>query len=66
MDSTTFAFVGSTKSGRAAVAERAFTSSVNVRHHFLLYHKVTAGCPHSLAKKSLKLPVALQIMVNME
>jgi hypothetical protein len=35
------------------VAERGFTDSVNVRHHFLLYHKVTAGCPHRLAKKSL-------------
>jgi hypothetical protein len=44
------------------VAERGFTDSVNVRHHFLLYHKLTEACPHRLAKKSLKLPVALPFL----
>ena len=59
MEPTSFAFIGSTKSGkRAGVEERDFTDSVNVRHHFLLYHKLTEGSPAQtrLARKSLKPP----------
>jgi hypothetical protein len=64
MEPTSFAFIGSTKSGkRAGVEERDFTDSVNVRHHFLLYHKLTEGSPAQtrLAGKSLKPPVALDM-----